>query len=74
MSPQEQVIKINFSQHTCGSIVIACFTAQVKFRQLRGEIVQFFPFRARLAGLREVIRGAVEQVMLGKGIGNYVDS
>ena len=67
MSPQEQVIKINLSQYTCSSIVIACGTAQFKFRQLRGEVIQFFPFRARLAGLRKVICGAVEQVVLGKG-------
>ena len=68
MSPQKQVIKINLTQHTCGSIIIASCTAQFKFRQLRGEVIQFFPFRARLAGLGEVICGAVEQVMLGKGI------
>ncbi len=68
MPPQEQVIKINIGQHTCGSIIIASGTAQVKFRQLRGEVFQFFPFRARLAGLGEIVCGAGEQIVLGESI------
>ena len=68
MPPQEQVIRINIGQYICGGIIISCSTAQVKLRQLRGEIVQFFPFRKRLAGLGEVVCGVNEQIVFDKSV------
>jgi hypothetical protein len=59
MPPQKKVMKINFQYNTCRRIIIASGITQVKFRQLRGEVVQFFPFRARLAGLSKIICGTV---------------
>ena len=46
-------IIIDFKNDVCSRIVFLRLIPQVKFRQLRGKVVQFFPFRAGFAGLRQ---------------------
>ena len=51
VAPQEQVVEVNVGQHVGCGIVLTRGAAQVELGQLRGQVVQGFPFGAGLADL-----------------------
>lgn len=73
-APPEQILIVNPEQHDCRRVVVLALTAQVELGELWREVFNCLPVLLRETGLREILRGAVEEGKLSVGWGGLLTS
>ena len=77
MAPQLQIVVTEVQQDRCGGVIVGTDATQIELGKLRGEVLQRFPIRARLARQFEPFRRpvlereAAERRCLGVPVGGF---